>query len=144
MTTLNTITNYLNTISKEILKFAETNNLIIVNTNQGYSRCSVCVVNENAIITDDKSIFTAAQFFFNDVLFISKGSIKLDGYDCGFIGGCCGKIDKYKLAFNGAIESHKDYKKIIDFLSRNSIECIELNQNRLTDIGGILPLIEIK
>lgn len=131
------------TVSEDILNFAEITGLTVIKTNQGYSRCSVCVVNENAIITDDKSIFTAVQNFFDDTLFISKGSIRLDGYDCGFIGGCCGKIDKDKLAFNGAIESHKDYKEIMDFLSRNRVECIELNNNRLTDIGGILPLIEL-
>ncbi len=131
------------TVSVEILDFAEINGLTVIDTNQGYSRCSVCVVNENAIITDDKSIFTAAQFFLDDVLFISKGSIRLDGYDYGFIGGCCGKIDKDKIAFNGAIDSHKDYQQIVDFLNRNHVQCVELNNNRLTDIGGIMPLTEL-
>lgn len=130
------------TIAQEILEYADTNNLTVINVNQGYARCSICIVNENAIITDDESIFEAAGKFFNDTLFISKGSIGLKGYNYGFIGGCCGKIDKNKIAFNGAIESHKDYKKIIDFLSRNEVECIELNDNPLYDIGGILPLCE--
>ena len=130
------------TISRDILEYAESNGLTVINVNQGYSRCSICVVNENAIITDDESIFAAAGNFFDDTLFISKGSIGLNGYGYGFIGGCSGKIDKNKIAFNGAIESHKDYKKILDFLSRNSIECIELNNKPLYDIGGILPLGE--
>ncbi len=130
------------TIAPEILKVAESEGFTIINVNQGYAKCSVCVVSKNAIITDDESIFTAAGKFFNDTLFISKGSIVLDGYNYGFIGGCCGKTDKDKIAFNGAIESHKDYKKILDFLSRNSIECIELHNERLNDIGGILPLLE--
>ncbi len=131
------------TVSADILKFAEANNYTVINTNQGYSKCSVCVVDENSIITDDKSVFTAAQKFLNDVLFVSKGSIRLDGYNYGFIGGCCGKIDKNKLAFNGAIESHTDYKLITDFLNYHQIECVELSNERLTDIGGILPLTEI-
>lgn len=130
------------TISNEILGYAESAGLTVINTNQGYSRCSICIINENAIITDDISIFTAAQNFLNDVLFISKGSIRLDGYDCGFIGGCCGKIDKNIIAFNGRIDSHKDYKLIIDFINNHGVECVELNNNVLTDIGGILPLIE--
>lgn len=131
-----------NTVASEILEFADMNGLTVIHVNQGYARCSICVVNENAVITDDKSIFTAAANFFNDAQFISKGSIGLKGYDYGFIGGCCGKISKNKLAFNGAIESHSDYKLIIDFLSRNNVECIELHNNRLYDIGGILPLCE--
>lgn len=130
------------TIAREILEFADISGLTVINVKQGYAKCSVCVVNENAIITDDKSIYTAAGNFFNDTLFISKGSIGLKGYNYGFIGGCCGKIDKNKIAFNGAIESHKDYKKIIDFLERNSVECVELHNNPLYDIGGILPLCE--
>lgn len=130
------------TVAYEVLEYADSNGLTVINVNQGYTRCSICVVNENAIITDDESIFTAAGNFLNDVLFISKGSIGLNGYSYGFIGGCCGKIDKNKIAFNGAIESHKDYKKIIDFMSKHNIECVELNQKRLYDIGGILPLCE--
>lgn len=130
------------TIAKEILEFAEKSNFKVINVNQGYTKCSVCVVNENAIITDDKSIFSAVGNFFDDVQLISKKSIRLDGYNYGFIGGCCGKIDKNKIAFNGAIESHTDYKSIIDFLNRNNVKCVELHQNRLTDIGGIIPLVE--
>ncbi len=130
------------TIAPEVIEFAEQNQYIIINVNQGYTKCSICVVDENSIITDDKSIFTAAGNFFNDSLFIEKGSIGLNGYNYGFIGGCCGKIDKNKIAFNGAIESHDDYKKILDFLNSHSVECVELHNDRLYDIGGILPLTE--
>lgn len=130
------------TLASEILEYADTNGLNVIHVNQGYARCSICVVNENAIITDDKSIYTAAAKFFDDAQLISKGSIGLNGYGYGFIGGCCGKIAKDKLAFNGAIESHSDYKLIIDFLGRNSVECVELHNNPLYDIGGILPLCE--
>ena len=130
------------TVAPEILEYAESCGLTVINVNQGYARCSICVVNENVIITDDESIFTAAQNFLNDALFISKGSIGLNGYGYGFIGGCCGKIDKNKIAFNGAIESHKDYKDIIDFLYKYNTEIVELHGDPLYDIGGILPLCE--
>lgn len=132
------------TIAAEILELADKLNYKIINTNQGYAKCSICIVNENAIITDDKSIFTAVGNYFDDVLFISKNSIQLTGYNYGFIGGCCGKIDKDKIAFNGSIESHTDYKKIIDFLKRNHVECVELHKDKLVDIGGILPLMEVE
>ena len=130
------------TIAKEILEFVEYADMNVINVNQGYTGCSICAINESAIITDDESIFTAAQNFLNDVLLISKGSIRLDGYDYGFIGGCCGKIVENKLAVNGRIESHKDKYKIIDFISKHNIEAIELSDETLTDIGGILPLME--
>lgn len=130
------------TVAAEVLEFAEKNNNTIINVNQGYARCSVAVINENAIITDDISIFTAAQFFLNDVLFISKGSIRLDGYNYGFIGGCCGKIAKDKIAFNGRLDSHSDCEKIKSFLYKHNIEYVELSDGVLTDIGGIIPLKE--
>ena len=130
------------TISKDILEFAYKNEYVVINVKQGYTKCSICVLDENSIITDDESIFTAAGNFLNDVEFISKGSIVLKGYNYGFIGGCCGKIDKNKIAFNGRIDSHKDCNKIIDILHRKNIDGIELCNNPLTDIGGILPLTE--
>lgn len=130
------------TIAPEIKEFAEMSGLNVINVNQGYTGCSICAVNESAIITDDKSVFAAAQNFLNDVLFISKGSIRLKGYGYGFIGGCCGKISSDKLAVNGRIESHTDYKIITDFLSEHNISIVELSDEPLTDIGGILPLLE--
>lgn len=130
------------TISPEILEYAERQALNIINVNQGYAGCSICAINESAIITDDESIFAAAGNFLNDVLFVSKGSIRLEGYNYGFIGGCCGKISRNKLAVNGRIESHKDYKDIIDFTAKHNVEIVELADEPLTDIGGILPLTE--
>lgn len=130
------------TISKQILEHAYKNGYRIINVNQGYTKCSICIVNENAIITDDESIFAAAGNFLNDALFISKGSIRLKGYNYGFIGGCCGKISDNKIAFNGEMSSHKDCNKIIDFLNKHNIEIVELKKGLLDDIGGILPLYE--
>ena len=130
------------TVSSKVLDFADKTSLTIIDVKQGYSGCSVCVLNENAIITDDKSIFTAAQFFLNDVTLIEKNSIRLKNYNYGFIGGCCGKISKNRIAFNGSIMSHSDYNKIADALNRNNIEAVELHNGVLEDIGGIMPLTE--
>ena len=44
------------TIADEVLQMAIKDNLKIINVNQGYTKCSTCIVNENAIITSDKSI----------------------------------------------------------------------------------------
>ncbi len=130
------------TVDNQILQFAESNGMAVHHVNQGYSQCSICIINENAIITDDISIAESAQFFLDDVTFIEKGSIGLYGYSYGFIGGCCGKIAQNKIAFNGRIESHSDANKIIDALARNKTEAVELTNETLYDIGGILPLIQ--
>lgn len=132
------------TIAPEILEYAYNQGLTVIPVKQGYSKCSICVINDSAIITDDESVFTAAGKFLNDVLFVSKGSIGLKGYNYGFIGGCCGKISNNKIAFNGRIESHSDANRIIDFLHKHSIEPVELTNIKLVDIGGILPLLQRK
>ncbi|MBE6608219.1 MAG: hypothetical protein E7633_06670 [Ruminococcaceae bacterium] len=102
---------------------------------QGYTRCSVCKINENAIITADKSIEVAASARGVDTLLISPGNILLDRYDYGFIGGasvtCRGKI-----FFFGNIEKHPDYLKMRDFAEKYSAELISLSSLPLCDIGG--------
>ena len=130
------------TVAPEILDRAFKDGLILIDSKQGYSKCSVCVLNENAIITDDVSIYNAAAPYFVSVTLISKGSVLLPGYDYGLIGGCTGLIGKDKLAFNGQILSHSDHNKIIDALTANCVNAIELSVNRLEDIGSILPLTE--
>lgn len=130
------------TVAKEVIELANDRNLSVISVNQGYARCSVCVINENAIITDDESVYRAAGNFLNDVLLISKNSIGLKGYNYGFIGGCSGKIDKDKIAFNGEIKYHSDYKQILNFLEKHGVEPVELKKGRLEDIGGILPLLQ--
>ncbi len=129
-------------VSKEILEKAYKDNLEIINVKQGYTKCSICIVDENSIITDDESIYKSVQNFINDVLLISKDSIRLKGTNYGFIGGCTGKIDNNTIAFNGRIDSHKDSNLIIDFLDKHNCKFKELLNERLTDIGSMLPLTE--
>lgn len=130
-----------NTIHKDVIDCAVNNNYQIINVNQGYTKCSVCIINDSAIITDDESLYRACGNII-DTLYISKGSIKLDGFDYGFIGGCTGLIDKDKLLFNGDINYHKDCNRIIDFLGLHDIKPVIIESQPLTDIGSILPLTE--
>ncbi len=130
------------TISEEIKTFCYENNIKFVSVNQGYTKCSVCVVNENALITDDESIYKSFENNQIDALLIKKGSVKLKGFNYGFIGGCTGLIDKNKLLFNGDINLHSDCNNILDFLTRYSIEPVIIKDKQLNDIGSIIPLCE--
>ena len=127
-------------VCEEVLNIAENLNYKIIDVKQGYSKCSICVLNDNAIITDDESIYKSTQLNQIDSLLISKGSVQLKGFDYGFIGGCTGLIDKNKLLFNGDINYHKDCNKILDFLSKHSIKPEIIENKPLTDIGSIIPL----
>ncbi|HHW46433.1 MAG TPA: hypothetical protein GXX17_05925 [Clostridiales bacterium] len=129
-------------ISNQLSEYCEKNNVEIIRVRQGYAKCSVCVLDENTIITDDTGIDAAAKREGIDSLLISHGGIKIEKYSYGFIGGCCGKIAKNILAFNGDISKHKDYREIKAIADNCGVEVICLHDGLLTDIGGILPLIE--
>ncbi len=114
----------------------------IIFVNQGYAKCSVCIINKHAIITSDTAIFNAAKLNGFDVLKIREGFINLPGYSHGFIGGCSGLIDKNTLAFTGDIKKHPDYFEIKSFTQNYNIELLSLTNKTLNDIGGIIPLME--
>lgn len=114
----------------------------IIFVNQGYSKCSTCIITECAIITSDTSIYNAARINGFDVLKIREGFISLPGYNHGFIGGCSGLIDKNILAFTGNIKEHPDYFEIKAFAQNYNINLLSLTNNTLNDIGGIIPLME--
>ncbi len=120
------------------------NSIKNITTKQGYIKCSVAPVASNAILTDDSSIAKAAEKQGIDVCFVTKGDILLPGYNYGFIGGCCGKLSESQLAFCGNVESHRDYKKIIDFLKRYNVTAINLSNSQLTDVGSLIPLTQKK
>ena len=130
----------LGAIDPYIYSFAESLGLKTIHVNQGYTRCATAVVSNRAIITMDSGIYAAAQFMGLDALHISEHGILLNGYDYGFIGGCCGLIDRNTLAFTGALDSLQSGEYIRAFLAKHAVEAVELTQNRMLDIGGILPL----
>ncbi len=113
-----------------------------IEAKQGYTKCSLCFVTENALITEDPSIYEALRNTGTHVLLISKGDIYLSDTHCGFFGGSTGKIDKNTLAVTGALKHHTDGNKIKEFCLSHGVEILELTQGRITDIGGILPIKE--
>lgn len=113
----------------------------IINTAQGYAKCSVLVIDNNSIITSDPNIYTVAQKNGIDVLHISCGFIRLDGYEYGFIGGCGSKIDFHTLFLTGDVNSHPDSERIIDFTKKKGVDIICGSSKTLIDIGSIIPLL---
>lgn len=123
---------------KRILEFADKNGIKIVNTKQGYAKCSICIVSDEAIITSDKNIQIAAEKNKIDVLMVDDASIKLNGFEHGFIGGATGLLEKNILAVNGDINLHKDCNRIIDFCKYHKTDIVSLNNDVIEDIGSII------
>ncbi len=124
------------TVSKHILDAAEANNYVIVNVSQGYTKCSVCVVSDNAIITSDRSIAKACAAAGIDVLTVSEGNVSLPPYDYGFIGGTSGAHGD-KVFFCGSLDTHPDAAKITEFCKSNGKDIISLSDNILFDVGTL-------
>lgn len=129
-------------VGKTIQVYSAANNLNLYHCNQGYVGCSSALITSNAVMTDDESVYDTFHRIGFDCLKLSKGQIKLSGYSYGFIGGCCGFIDKNVIAFNGKLNTHNDADKIKSFLDKYNVSFIELIDNSLTDIGGIVPIFE--
>ncbi|MCC8161247.1 MAG: hypothetical protein LIO53_08110 [Oscillospiraceae bacterium] len=123
--------------SKEILSEYKVTKTII-NVNQGYSKCNICIVTGDSIITSDNGIAKAATEHGIDVLKIEKGHIELRNFDYGFIGGASGLINSNALAVNGDIYSHPDGKSIKLFCEKHGVEVLSLKSGILEDIGSII------
>lgn len=129
-------------VSESIKAYAENYGLDLIHSNQGYVGCSSVLISDNAVMTDDESVYSAFCRIGFDCLMLSKGQIKLSGHSYGFIGGACGFIDKNLLAFTGKLNTHNDAEKIKQFLNKYNVNYVELTDEPLTDVGGIVPILE--
>ena len=129
-------------VPKEIAHNLTIRGYEVTDCRQGYAKCSVCVVDEGAIITADRGVETAARKAGLDVLLIEPGYISLDGFTFGFIGGSSFKISRSKLAFTGTLDAHPNRDEILRFLEKHEIEAVYLTEKPAFDIGSGIPLIE--
>lgn len=123
-----------------IKNYFKKHDISLIHVNQGYTKCSTCIVSEDSIITSDIGIYNAALENKIDALLITPGYIELDAKNYGFIGGCTFKINKNTLAVNGTLKLHPDYNIIINFLRKYNIQLLELSEFKAFDIGSVIPL----
>ena len=113
-----------------------------INIKQGYSKCSICVVDDKSIITADKGIVETIKNSGADIecLLIEEGSIDLFEMNYGFIGGCSGLLSNKEIGFLGDIEKHPDFESIKKFLEERGKIAISLSNEKLLDLGSIIPI----
>lgn len=128
--------------AKEIISDAINRGIEIIPVRQGYAKCNICIIAENAIITSDEGIARTLQKYPIDVLLVDDSSVRLKNFNHGFLGGASGKIAPDKLAVNGNIKLHSFCDEIVDFARRYSVEVISLNEYPIEDIGSIIPICE--
>lgn len=123
---------------ENLLKSQESKTLI--NVSQGYTKCSILPVRDNALITSDIGIYNILIKHNFDILLLPPGDILLPSLNYGFIGGVGGMISKDKMAFFGDLDSYKWGKEIKDFLYKYDVSPIYLRKGKLIDRGSLLTI----
>ena len=111
--------------------------------NQGYTKCSTLPLGDDALISADPSIVTAAREKGIEVLQIEAGHVALEGYDYGFIGGCasCAPMGGlHTIYFCGDLAQHPAYKSIKTFCEKHHFEVCSLGDFPLLDVGTIFMI----
>ena len=125
-----------NTVSKHILNAAHNSGAEVINVKQGYTKCSICKVSENAIITSDRHIAKICESVDIDTLLIREGHISLPPYNFGFIGGTSGQYND-TVYFCGSLSAHPDGNVINEFCLKHEKKAISLSDEKLQDVGSI-------
>lgn len=126
-------------MAKAVVAYAEECGVALVNTKQGYAKCSAVVLGDKALITADPAVEKAARSLSLDVLRISEGHVTLDGYDHGFIGGASGVCGN-TVYFCGNILAHPDGNAIKEFCQSHGFEVVSLSEEPLYDVGALFFL----
>lgn len=123
-----------------LLKLIE-NRFEILPVKQGYAKCSVCPISENAIISADAGICRIAERYGLEALKISNDGVELPPYGNGFFGGATGMVSKDVLAVNGCLAKMRSGTEILNFLKNHSVKPLEMNSFAPFDTGSLIPLL---
>lgn len=124
----------------KILEYCHKSNIKILNIKQGYAKCSICVVSDDAIITADENIYKIAKQNNIDVFLTSNDSVQLNGFKNGFFGGATGLLEDNLLAVNGNLKLSKDHEDIMAFCKNRQVDIISLSDENITDVGSIIRI----
>ena len=140
------IHNFKYTDSK-IISELNKDNLELINVKQGYSNCSIAVIDENSIILSDKGLYNNLKKSGLDILFLDYiPDIKLFGANGeyskknGFIGGAISRIGDSIVVFGelNKIDCYGDIKK---FIKERKLNIIDFNGLDVVDYGGVIEKI---
>lgn len=121
------------------------NGFELVNTTQGYTNCSIAVIDENSAIVTDKGLNKILQKHGIETLYLNNElNIKLlngNKYSNkkGFIGGCISRIGNKIMVF-GELEKIDPEKKIRKFIQERNLEIIDFNGLDIIDYGGLIEV----
>jgi hypothetical protein len=110
-----------------------------INVPQGYTKCNMAVVTDNAAITSDMGIAVALKTTNIDLLVVTPGHVLLKGQTHGFLGGASGRVGD-EMIFHGNLSAHPDFEKISAFMKKHKCKLKYFEEFELEDIGSIIEL----
>lgn len=131
---------------KHVLKRLKESEYELINVEQGYTNCSIAVIDDRSVITTDKKI--AEKLIANNLSVLLLDyipDIKLkDEYGnysnmTGFIGGAIGKVDNNIIIFGDLAKIDRD-NKIRDFIESRHLKVIDFDGLDVIDYGGIVEV----
>ena len=139
------IHNFKYTDSK-IISELNKNNFELINVKQGYSNCSIVVIDENSIILSDKGLYNSLKNRGIDMLFLDYiPNIKLLNENGeysqknGFIGGAISRIGDNIVVF-GDLDKIDYNNKIRNFIKKKNLNIKEFTGINVVDYGGIMEI----
>lgn len=117
----------------------------LINTSQGYTNCSIAVIDDNSAIVTDKGLYKILTFHGIDTLYVNKKlDIKLlkgNNYSNkrGFIGGCISKVSNKIIVF-GDLNKIDENGKIRKFIKNKQKEIVEFKGLDVIDYGGLIEI----
>lgn len=131
---------------KKLLEIIDKKGLNKININQGYSNCSIAVIDDNSAIVSDKKIANMLQGYGIDTLYIDeKLDIKLldkkGNYSkmSGFIGGAIERMENNVIVFGDLNKIDKE-NKIRNFITSRNLNVIDFKGFDVIDYGGIIKI----
>lgn len=117
----------------------------LINTTQGYTNCSIAVIDENSAIVTDKGLYKILEKHNIDVLYLEYepdikllNSVKYSNRN-GFIGGAISRIGDKIIVF-GDLNRIDINGEIRGFIAQKGLEIIEFSGFDVVDYGGIIEI----
>ncbi|MBE5039622.1 hypothetical protein INF28_03985 [Oscillospiraceae bacterium DSM 107454] len=122
-----------------LIQWYRTNRKIIIPIRQGYAKCNLCPLSDEAFLTEDRGIYNTVikQNLPVKCFLLPAGEVILDGYPYGFIGGASGGF-KEILFWYGNPEYCSFYSQLEKLMQTYHISNISLYDMPLYDLGGII------
>lgn len=133
----------------KILEILEKENFKKINIKQGYSKCSIAVIDKKSVIVTDQAIAKILRKNDLDVLLLPENITqnihlyKNSNFEysnmTGFIGGCISRIDNY-IFISGDLNKIDSSYKIKTFIENKNLKIIDFPGLDIIDYGGILKI----